>query len=480
MKGYNKVIMIAIDTLRADHLGCYDHPFETSPFIDKLASEGSLFEKCYATDVPTPSSFTSLLCSERGLKNGIMGFENDYSDFNPSAPLLPENYAFSGFRTGMISNLLYSTEWLVNGFRDIHPPGLSFQGGLADEVTDEAVKWLSNYTEEDFFLFVHYWDPHVPYDLAPEKYQEMFSSEDYSDLAPNMEIIEENEWLKTVFEHHCEKTGTPRRPEEIMSLYDSEIRFTNDEIKRLFKTIEELNIDEDILVVLFSDHGETFGEYGFWDHHSCYRNISRIPLIFWAKNENWKNRIGDYIQHIDIYPTLLELSNLDVPEKIDGNSLLPLLEEKGQGRDYVVTNTDSTVIQRMYIKDDYAYVHTPQKPVRKYINEFELFDLQEDPDQTEDISEESEKILSQYRLELSDWLSDYLGELPDKLCKSAHHGCSGLNWYQEAFRDNPELASKDKEYIRQFISRFGEATRLVMGKRIRSKEDMEAHGPRSE
>ncbi|KXA92262.1 hypothetical protein AKJ64_03630 [candidate division MSBL1 archaeon SCGC-AAA259E17] len=331
-----------------------------------------------------------------------------------------------------------------------------------------------------FFLFVHYWDPHVPYDLAPEGYKEMFSPGDYSESSPDMEVFEENEWLKAVYEGHHSKTGTPEKPEKVMSLYDSEIRYTDSEIENLFGVLQELGIDEETLVVLFSDHGEAFGEYGFWDHHSCYNNISRVPLIFWSRDSNWEGPIEEYVQHLDVYPTVLKMAGLSRTGGTDGKNLLPLLEGSGNGREEVVVNTDSTVIQRMYVKNDYALVHTPLRPIRKHIDEFEFFDLEEDPDQLKDISEEKEGLVEKYRLELQDWLSDYLDGFLDLLHKSAVKGCSGLNWYQEALSENPDLAFDDKEFMREFINQYGEAAWLVGEERITSKEDMEAYGPRNE
>jgi len=143
VQGYGKIILIAIDTLNVDHLGCYGYrgpKTPTTPFLDSLAQKGILFRKHYATDVPTPSSFTSLFYGVRGIKHGFIGFNNKPREFSCSTPSLAECFSNNGFRAGMISNLLHLGSWFVKGFQDIYPPGLRFQGGTAEEVTTESLQ----------------------------------------------------------------------------------------------------------------------------------------------------------------------------------------------------------------------------------------------------------------------------------------------------------------------------------------------------
>ncbi|KXA92833.1 hypothetical protein AKJ65_06975 [candidate division MSBL1 archaeon SCGC-AAA259E19] len=429
MKKYNKVILVAVDTLSKDHLGCYGYktPEEnTSPFIDSLAEKNLKFENFYASDVPTPSSFTSFLTGTRGIHNGIVGFNNSIEEFSVDTPTLAERYFEEGFRTGMMSNLIYPCPWLKSGFQDIYPPGMSFQGGTAEEVTEESSNWLDNHAQEDFFLFTHYWDPHCPYrERSKEEYRKMFSREEYENYAPDMKYFKENEYLDLLYKEKHEENNDPYEPAENLRNYDSNIRYVDGCLENLFIKLKDLGIRDETLVLITSDHGEAFGEYGFWDHYSSYRNISNIPLIIVGDKINSKN-VETYAQSVDLMPTLLELCGLDSPQGLDGKSMTPLLEGEDEFRGSVIVNSDATVIQRMYVKNDHALVHTPSRPVWDHIDEYELFDLSEDSRQIRNIADKEEEKAQKLRLELQDWLSKELDGSPDPLQLSIFRG--GWMW----------------------------------------------------
>lgn len=427
---YKKILLIAIDTLSLDHLGCYGYEVPrnpTTPFIDSLARKGAIFKKHYAADVPTPSSFTSLFTGIRGIRHGIIGFNNKRSEFKCSTPLLAECLAEKGFKTGMVSNLLYPCPWLVKGFRDIYPPGLRFQGGTAEEVTDKAISLLEEYKNHDFFLFVHYWDPHCPYlKRSKEEYRKLFKAEDYRKAVPDMKYIQENEFLSIFYERKHKRMGDPIDPAENLALYDANIRYVDDNIKRLYEFLEDKGLTDKTLIIVTSDHGEAFGEYGFWDHWTCYRNISQLPLII-VGSDIPHVEVKTYTQNIDIMPTILELAGAEIPKGLDGQSMVPLLNgEVEVFRDEVVVNSDATVVQRMLVKEDYAIVHTLSRPIWDHVKEWELFNLAKDPSQVDDISESEADLAKEMRIRLGDWLSENLRGRPDPLWLSVYRG--GWMW----------------------------------------------------
>jgi len=450
MQEYRKIILIAIDTLNVDHVGCYGYKIpknRTTPFLDSLAEKGILFKKHYAADVPTPSSFMSLFYGVRGIKHGIIGFNNlQPSEFSCKTPSLAECFSRNGFRTGMISNLLYLGPWFAKGFQDIYPPGLRFQGGTAEEVTEESIRWLRNYSQKDFFLFVHYWDPHVPYyKRSKKKYRDMFSAKEYKDFAPDMQYFQDNRFLRMLYDAKHKFNQDPLQPEENLALYDANVRYVDDNIKVLVDNLDKLGIKEETLILITSDHGEAFGEYGFWDHYSSYRNISQLPLILFGPDIERKE-ISTYTQNIDIMPTLLQLAGIDIPEGLCGRTMVPLLSgDKDSFREEIVVNSDATVIQRMYVKDDYALMHTLSRPVWDHIKEYELFNLSEDPDQIKDISSQEREITSNMRIALSDWLAGQLKGRSDPLQPSLIRG--GWMW-KDLFRllDYSELKEMLQSY----------------------------------
>ncbi len=409
-----KVILISIDTLRSDHLGCYGHNYTknpVSPFMDSLAEKGVVFEKHYATDVPTPPSYTSMFFGTRAIKNGIYTFNQYEREFTCSTPSLAEHFYKEGHRTGMISNLSLIYPWLHRGFIDIHKPGNRFQGGTAEEVTEEALRWLREFGKKDFFLFVHYWDPHVPYlERSRKEYRKLFSPDEYRDRAPNMRYINDNPELEKAYQEKHKRMNDPYEPEKNLALYDANIRYVDDGIRRLFEGSAKLGINNDeILFVITSDHGEAFGEYGFWDHFSCYRNISQVPLIIFGPGVK-KGRAATYTQHVDILPTLCELAGIKTESTLCGKSMTDLLQGKQDGfREEIVTESAFVAIQRMYVRDEYALVHTLFRKERDHINDYELFDLRKDPDQVQDISEKKADLTRDLRIAMDDWVTREAG-----------------------------------------------------------------------
>ncbi|RLE93997.1 MAG: hypothetical protein DRJ55_03200, partial [Thermoprotei archaeon] len=191
-----------------------------------------------------------------------------------------------------------------------------------------------------------------------------------------------------------------------------------------------------------------FGEYGFWDHWTCYRNISHLPLII-VGSDVPHVEVETYTQNIDVMPTILELAGVEIPKGLDGRSMVPLLNgEVEVFRDEVVVNSDATVVQRMLVKEDYAIVHTLARPVWDHVKEWELFDLAKDPSQVDDLSEGEADLVKEMRIRLGDWLSENLRGRPDPLWLSVYRGgwmwrglCSVLKpeELRKAYERYPEL-----------------------------------------
>ncbi len=311
----------------------------------------------------------------------------------------------------MISNLSLIYPWLHRGFLDIHKPGNRFQGGTAEEVTEEALRWLREFGKKDFFLFVHYWDPHVPYlERSRKEYRKLFSPNEYRDRAPDMVYINDNPDLEKAYQEKHKRMNDPYEPEKNLALYDANIRYVDDGIRRLFEGSAKLGINNDeSLFVITSDHGEAFGEYGFWDHFSCYRNISQVPLIIVGPGVK-KGRAATYTQHVDILPTLCELAGIETEGAPCGKSMTDLLQGKQDGfREEIVTESAFVAIQRMYVRDEYALVHTLFRKERDHINDYELFDLRKDPDQVQDISERKTDLTRDLRIAMDDWVNREVG-----------------------------------------------------------------------
>jgi len=418
-----KVVFISLDTARVDHFGCYGHPFDTSPNVDKVAGQGVQFQRCYASDVPTPPEYTAIFSGRLGIHTGIFGFEGQGA-YHPGPPMLQEILARAGWRTGAISNLFYTCPWLMRGWQDITPPGLRFQGGTAPEVTDEAIRWLKNHGENDLFLFVHYWEPHQPYVKAPENHRKLFPTNSYKRIAPDMRFINTNPIMKTFYEYyHAKGEGDPKMPsEEVLARYDSQIHFADQEVGRLVDYLDQSGLGDEALLIVTSDHGEAFGEYGFIDHYTCYESISHVPLILRLPGKfPAGSSVDGFIYGADLMPTILDLAGVDIPSAIDGESFLPaILEGKSTPRDFIVTDCNALVTQRMMVRNQWALVHTIHPGPQTHIKPYELFDLKGDLES--DLSGEHPKKLQEMQAELAGWLAAQLGGGPDPLQQAAQQG----------------------------------------------------------
>ncbi len=417
------VLLISLDTTCASHLGCYGHQFDTSPNIDRLASQSVLFERCYATDVPTPPSYTAMLSGRFGVHNGIFGFQPADS-YQRGAPMLQEVLAKAGYRTCALSNLFYVCPWLLPGWCDIMPPGLRFQKGTAPGVTDEALAWLKRRDDQPFFLFAHYWEPHQPYTKAPEKHRKLFPTKQYEAAAPSMRLIEQNPVMAGFYRryHEIGEGDGSMSPAEVMARYDSQIHFVDEHVGRLLEGLHEMGHDKDTLLILTSDHGEAFGEYGTFDHMTCYENIAHVPLLMRLPGTlPAGTRVSGLVTGADIMPTALDAAGMEVPAGVDATSLIPVMTA-GAATPYpcVVTDCNALVTQRMIVEGHWGLVHTINRTAMTHLKTWELFDL--DGDCEKDLSAEQPDRVQAMKQKLEEWLEEQLRGEPDPLVCAGRDG----------------------------------------------------------
>jgi arylsulfatase A-like enzyme len=417
-----RIVLISLDTLCVSHLSCYGYHQPTTPRIDAWADRAVRFERCYASDVPTPPSYTAMLTGRFGIHNGIFGFQ-DPATFRPGPPMVQEQLASAGYQTCAVSNLIYPCPWLLRGWETITPPGLRFQGGRAPDVTDAAISWLDSHAEaDDAFLFVHYWEPHQPYNKAPEEHARLFSPGEYADTAPDGRLLRSNPIMKAFYEeYHRRGEGAPHlTPADVLSRYDAQVHFVDEEVGRLLAWLDQRELSADTAVFLTSDHGEAFGEYGSFDHFTCYENIAHVPLLVHLPDVESGTRDG-FVYGADLAPTILRLAGLDVPDGLDGRSLLPCLQEGArEPHDVAVTDCNALVAQRMLVHDHWGLVHTLNRGPFDHIAPFELFDLHGDAERN--LADAQPDKTRELRRKMEAWLEEKLQGGPDPLQEAALGG----------------------------------------------------------
>jgi arylsulfatase A-like enzyme/tetratricopeptide (TPR) repeat protein len=297
------VVLITIDTTRADHLGCYGYDRPTSPHMDALAARSVRFEHCTSHVPITLPAHTSILSGTAPLYNGVR--DNGRFVVPEALVTLPEVLAGQGYRTAAFVSAFvldsrygldsgfevyddrYAAEWSEEDLRGARLFRQGITDRPADQTTDAALAWLAERGDEPFFLWVHYYDPHQP--LTPPK--------------PYDQLFDDN-------------------------LYDGEIAFMDSQIDRLLGALEHDRLWDDTLVVLTSDHGESLGQHGEETHAVLvYETTLHVVLVIKppAGLGVGPGVVAHDVCHADILPTVCAVLGVRGPDTVQGRSLLPLL-----------------------------------------------------------------------------------------------------------------------------------------------------------
>lgn len=307
------ILLISIDTLRADHLGCYGYVRKITPNLDRLSAEGVLFENAFCVMPSTLPSHASILF---GTWPRIHGCTNNHMKIaNHTLSYLPRVMKEAGYSTAAFVSAFHVGEELeeFGGFDQFDWPKLD---RTSDITLDHARGWLKQNGDKKFFLWVHLWDPHAPYDLHPEFMKNI------------------NPSFKDDFEKRYTFLGdfkyTPDQLKKMIDLYDNEIAFTD---YWLGKFLDEFqSIYKNTIILIVADHGETLDElvekerYGFDHGEFLLDHQIHVPMIvILPDHENGGLRVSNTTSLIDVFPTIMDFSRLKTPGSCQGNSLKPYL-----------------------------------------------------------------------------------------------------------------------------------------------------------
>ncbi|MGD2246239.1 MAG: sulfatase [Candidatus Aminicenantes bacterium] len=388
------IIIIAVDTLRADHLGCYGYPRNTSPNIDEFARNAIQFKNCYTPVPRTGPAFASMLSSlpphKHGAKNnGLPIFDN--------IQILPQVLKKNGYYSGAfvaIWTLKKKLCGLDKGFDDYTEVfnrkmylGLLSPEGKAPKVNEAAFEWLEQNSNKKFFLWVHYNEPHMPY-----RYHRKF-----------------NRGYKIVYPSFYAKESNFRK----IKRYDTEVGYVDFYIGELIKKIKQMNLYEDSLIIFLADHGEGFGEHNYYGHGVLlYNSTLHVPLIVKLPgNKNEPRIIEKKVSLMDVAPTILSLVDYPIPAQMEGENLFePRTKERVF---YFETYKGAAQLDKnkMYqIKETplkYGLLKDDIKLILK--NEYEAYDLTKDKFEQNDIFKNPDEKMKT----LSDMLDEFVKEVQE-------------------------------------------------------------------
>ena len=388
------VILISVDTLRADHLGCYGYPKPTSPFIDSLAGRGVVFESAQATASWTLPSHMSIMTSLYPHSHGV---ESDRSTLPDSVTTLAEVLQRAGYSTTAFVSWIFVSKKFgfdrgFDRFEELLP-----RPDQINPTTRHAIKanrfrervgdWISTApAQQPFFLFLHLFDPHMNYEppigiarIFDPDIREMADTRSgrYPILKPYIAGLNKEP-----------RRIDPRELNRAVALYDGEIRFLDNQLRKLFDRLDERGLLDNTLVVFTSDHGEEFDEHGSMEGHqwTLYDEVLHVPLVMkFPGDAHAGSQPKSLVQSIDIAPTILAFLGMPAPDEFSGRSLLPLLAgDRGAFEERHAFSQIKRFNKKWALRSEqWKLIYTAGN--KKRPAEYELYDLHRDPDEQQNI-----------------------------------------------------------------------------------------------
>lgn len=385
-KGPN-VILVTIDTLRYDHVGCYGYHRNTTPHIDRFARESSLFKEAISPIPLTYPSHTSILSGLYPAHHGVIN--NWPIKISGDIDLLPLELKKRGYETAAFVSgwTLHSKISDLKKYFDLYDDKMPGSERQAQETTKAVIGWLRRNHNTNIFLWIHYFDPHSNYN-PPEEYIKPFSDVDHHGYILYEQLAAEEKLLVA---------GNAAKRQQVIDQYDGEIAYVDHCFGQLMDELKALNLYKNSIIIVTSDHGESLTEHNYYFDHSedLYDPCLRVPLIVKKAYQTDPSVIEAQVGLIDIMPTVLELSGIGYEKQnLDGKSLVRLMEGKAPEWDSVYYakifkgeiegNKTLSAIRKQHEK---AIITKPWWSGRVLMEgKKELYDLQTDPGESKDLS----------------------------------------------------------------------------------------------
>jgi len=405
MKKKPNILFIAIDSCRATRMSLCGYERLTTPHISRMAEGGANFVQCFSPSIPTPPGYSALLTGRDCFGTGIVTLRN--------VPELPKgitmqevlaengyNCTCIGFDDGPYTHG-FSKYLNYSGWGADRPDGRSHK---AENMNDVALPELKRLASEDkpFFLFLRHMDPHSPY-LPPEPFSRMFYQGDEFD--PNNHSLDKlydfkpfRDYFVTWFPVGCTDSGY------IDAQYDGAIAYMDSCMQHIFTAIADLCVEDETMIVLTSDHGETLNEHDcLYDHHGLYEGTLRVPLVFKYPGVVPKGlKFDAYVQQKDVMPTVMELIGIKPKLKFDGRSLTPFWKGGSREPEPEFYLTESTWMRKHGWRTPEWKLIAAKEPDFHYKPAVELYNLIKDPLELNNVAESEPDVVKMLTKRMND------------------------------------------------------------------------------
>lgn len=390
--GPTPVILIDIDTLRADHLGAYGYARPTSPHLDRFSAESVRFEWAFSQAPNTPPSQASILTS---LYPSTHGRIRDEQVLPAGITTLAEHFQQAGYETAaFVDGGLMAAEFGLDQGFEIYDDEA---GGLA-KIDGKVRAWIDQQRQEMFFLLIHSYDVHSPYENTPEPYHSMFLAgleKPSDDFITHMTWRMEQRRLSRYGENPHRLSSAEN--EYARALYDGGIRSMDDWFGDFRKFLEERDLYDRAILVFISDHGDEFEEHDSVFHERVYSPVTRVPFLI-----RYPGGVGSQVVHravetLDLMPTLLASVGLPVPDNLQGQDLLPLIRGEEGHRELAVSESPFFGRRVAIATSDYRLISTERGSLS------ELYAYRDDPLEQIDLAAQKPEVVERLGQAVSSW-----------------------------------------------------------------------------
>jgi arylsulfatase A-like enzyme len=463
------ILLIAIDSLRADHMSSYGYHRLTTPHLDRFAQQCVLFENTFSAHIPTTSAYASMLTGMDCFSTQVVALRHQ-GGLRPEVRTMAEILRDFGYSTTCVGFTGNPSSRGFDTYLD-YPAWGSWNEGRspkAQELNKVTIPELERLAADDkpFFVMLRHMDPHAPY-LPPEPYERMFYHGNESD--PNNRSMDPVMNFKP-FRDFFASWMPPGISDKdyVIAQYDGAIAYMDACIQTIFTTLETLGIMDDTIVIVNGDHGETLYDHECWfDHHGMYDNVLHVPLMIRYPSKLPQGvRIKGYNQHKDLMPTIFELA--DIPQdqiqwasdlRFDGRSLLPMIRGEVASHESSFYITECTWMRKHGWRTPEWKLIIALEPDFHFKPEIELYNLIEDPEENNNLAEARPDVVAHLRATMDAWIAKRTAETGlenPMLTQGDWHGKAGVGAFtssQQAYDTlhigDPNQAAKLQAQARQ-------------------------------
>ena len=421
------VLLITIDALRADHMGCYGFVRNTSPRMDEFCGESIVFEQAVSAWPKTTPGLGTILTGKYGRAIDMM-----YSTYDPLPEYvltIPEILKKKGYATGAFpaNANLHKTKGWPQGFDEYCETWMERDGDRPNNVNRKAIEFIKNNSEGPFFTWIHYIDPHTKYRAAEKSFKYKFINDPYynellydDDKSIQLPVQEppEYQWFTTGV-NGIPLEAVVEDEDDIrfyIAEYDAEITYTDHYLGELIDFIKQSGLWDNTIIIVSADHGESLGDHDWYFDHGryAYDASSRIPLMVYVPGLT-PMRVSHPVSTIDYAPTILDLVGLEPVKDMQGVSLVPVLTgETEKVREYVFNEAGYVRDHQRAVWDGrwkLMYIPSRQAQLDMRGVEFELYDLSVDPLETKNLASDYPEVVDRLSNELFVWMRETLPQL---------------------------------------------------------------------